>query len=352
MNPRHDADHAPSPIRVHLLAWGALALALILAVVGVLVPVVSVVLLIFAGVLFGIFLNGLSAWLSRHTPLRYSWALFLWVTVIVAFAAAGCYFMGSHVAQRAVSLAGELRSAWQDLMTRMEQYEWLPPPSRLETMFRDAIASQVSQTVQYTLWAVTGVVVIFFVGLYVAYDPELYQSGLVKLVPQSRRERAAEVLQKLRATLGRWIIGRLLSMCIIGVATAIGLALMGVPLPITLGVLAAILTFIPNLGPVLAAVPQALLAFQVSSSMAVYVIIFNIVLQGVESYILTPIIQRYEVTLPPALTITVQLIFGVAIGVIGVMMAAPLTAAAMVVVQMLYIRDRLHDPSPGELATR
>jgi predicted PurR-regulated permease PerM len=352
MNPRSNTDASPSPISGPGLFWGIFAVALVLAVSGYFVTVVSLLLLIFAGVLFGIFLNGLSGWLSRHTPLGYFWALLVWVTAIVAAAAAGFYYMGSQIAKRASEFVGQLQSSGQDLMDRLEQQGWMPSQSQLESLAGDGLASRATQIIQYPLWGVTGAVVIFFVGLYVAYDPDLYKSGLVKLVPQPRRERAAEVLEKLRATLVRWIIGRLLSMSIIGVATAVGLALLGVPLPVTLGVLAAILTFIPNLGPLLALVPQTLLAMQVGTSTVLYVILFNIFLQGIESYVLTPIIQRYEVTLPPALTITMQLLLGVVFGVIGVMMAAPLTAAAMVVVQMLYIRDRLKDSSPGELATR
>jgi predicted PurR-regulated permease PerM len=138
-------------------------------------------------------------------------------------------------------------------------------------------------------------------------------------------------------------------MSIVGILTSLGLWLLGVPLPITLGFVAAFLTFIPNLGPLLAAVPQALLALNVGPQTVVYVLIFNLVLQGVESYLFTPIIQRHEVTLPPILTIAAQLLMGVLFGIIGVMMAAPLVVATMVIVQMLYVHDYLGDEHPGEL---
>jgi predicted PurR-regulated permease PerM len=119
---------------------------------------------------------------------------------------------------------------------------------------------------------------------------------------------------------------------------------------VALGVLAGLLTFVPNVGPIVAAVPQALLALQVGAATVVYVIIFNVVLQTIESYLLTPMVQQYEVSLPPALTIFAQLLMAVLVGVIGIIMAAPLTAAIMVLVQILYLRDRLHDPDPGSLA--
>src|SRR5690606_30486142 len=122
--------------------------------------------------------------------------------------------------------------------------------------------------------------------------------------------------------------------------------LLGVPLAIPLGVLSAFLTFVPNIGAVVAVVPQALMAWQVSSSTVAFVIVFNVLLQAVESYLITPLIERHQVHLPPALTISMQLLLGATLGVIGVMMAAPLTVAVMLVIQLLYIRDTLGD-APG-----
>ncbi|WP_372718966.1 AI-2E family transporter, partial [Novipirellula sp.] len=200
-------------------------------------------------------------------------------------------------------------------------------------------------------WAMTGAIVIFFVGAYAAYEPRLYCNGLTKLFPKERRGRVSDVLQQLRDALGRWIVGRVMSMTLVGILTAIGLWFLDVPLPITLGVVAALLTFIPNIGPLMAAVPQVLLALNVGTETAIYVIVFNLALQGIESYLITPMIQRHEVTLPPILTIAAQLWMGIIVGVIGIMMAAPLVVVLMVLIQMLYIHDRLGDPNPGELTS-
>ncbi len=198
-------------------------------------------------------------------------------------------------------------------------------------------------------WALTSAIVIFFVGLYAAYDPHLYRGGLIKLVPIAKRDRADDVLDQSQTALSRWIVARLMSMSVVGIVTAVGLWIFGVPLAATLGVVAAILTFVPNFGPLLAAIPQILLALNVSPQVAIYVAAFNLVLQGLESYLLTPMIDRHEVSLPPIVTITAQLLMGATLGVIGVMMAAPCVVVAMVVTQMLYVNDKLGDPKPGEL---
>ena len=328
---------------------------LVLAMANLLVTTLSVLLLVFAGMLFGVFLNGVSGWLSRYTRLPYRVSLGIVVALLLGIVGAGFYYMGAQIAEQTSKLASQLQDSLVQARERLEQYEWAQ--KYLEQidwnkMFSGSggMVSGLMKGVQWVLWGLTAAAVIFFVGLYMAWEPGLYRQGLVKLVPLDRRSRALEVLSKLHATLGYWIAGRLLSMTIVGVLTAIGLWLLNVPLAVTLGVLAALLTFIPNIGPILAAIPQALLALNVSTQTALYVIAFNIGLQVVESYLITPIIERYQVTLPPAVTIVMQLLMGVLVGVIGVMMAAPLTAAGMVMVQMLYIHDRLGDPSPGHLA--
>jgi len=241
-------------------------------------------------------------------------------------------------------------------MQRWKQHDWanenLPKPEELEKMVTEK-SGEMLPTMMYGLqwlgWGLTGGMVILFIGLYAAYEPDLYRGGLLKLVPMDRRPHAFELLTKLKSTLTRWIIARLMSMAVIGVLTTVGLWFLGVPLAGTLGVIAALCTFIPNIGPLLAAVPQLLLAINVGEDTVFYVLIFNLVLEGFESYLITPLIQKHEVSLPPILTIAAQLLMSVLFGVIGLMMAAPLVVVIMVLVQVLYIHDRLGDPNPGEL---
>ena len=141
-------------------------------------------------------------------------------------------------------------------------------------------------------------------------------------------------------------------MTIVGVSTAIFLWLIGVPLAISLGVLAAVLTFIPNVGPILATIPQLLLALQLGTNTLVTVLVFNLLMQFVESYLVTPLIQQRQVSLPPALTVFAQLLLGVLFGILGIVLAAPIMASILYLVQTLYIANYLGDPEPGHLADR
>ncbi len=333
--------------------------SLVLATAGLFTSVLSVLLLIFAGILFGIFVNAISAWPAKKTPLSYR-ASFLGVATLTLLSIGiGCFYLGSQIVRRTDELWNQLQSAIQTADEKLARNDWtsehLPSVSEMQdkvAQSTDSILPEMFQGLQAFGWGATGALVIFFVGLYAAYEPNLYRNGLVKLVPIDRRDRATEVLNQLESELGRWIIGRILSMAIVGVATAIAMWILGVPLAISLGVLAALLTFIPNLGPLLAAIPQMLLAVNGGTQIVLYVLLFNVVLQTVESYLITPLVQRHEVSLPPILTIAAQLVMGVLVGIIGVMMAAPLVVVAMVLVKMLYVQDRLGDNQSGQQTSK
>jgi predicted PurR-regulated permease PerM len=123
----------------------------------------------------------------------------------------------------------------------------------------------------------------------------------------------------------------------------IGMWALGLPIPITLGLISGTLTFIPNFGPILSAVPQILLALTQSPMLAVYVLAFHTGLQFIESYFVTPLIQQHQVRLPAVMIIMAQVLMGALTGILGLIFATPLFAAGMVLVKELYLRDVLGD---------
>jgi predicted PurR-regulated permease PerM len=109
-----------------------------------------------------------------------------------------------------------------------------------------------------------------------------------------------------------------------------------------------VFNFIPNVGPFIAAVPAVLLALVQSPQTAAYAVIVFVVVQTVDAYILTPLVDRKSVELPPVLTIAAQLLLGIMFGFVGLLLASPLAAAAMILVKMLYVEDVLGDRIMGE----
>ena len=136
-------------------------------------------------------------------------------------------------------------------------------------------------------------------------------------------------------------------MVINGALTAIALWLLGVPLAVALGVIAGVLNFIPNFGPWIAAIPALLVAVLQSPQHALAVALLYLVLQSVDGYVLTPLVDRKSVELPPVFTITAQVLLGVVFGFIGILLASPLTAVAMILIKMLYVEDLLGDQTIG-----
>jgi predicted PurR-regulated permease PerM len=161
------------------------------------------------------------------------------------------------------------------------------------------------------------------------------------LVPRGRRPRAENILERSAAALWGWLWGRAFSMSLIGVATFIGLWLLGIPIALSLALIAFVTNFIPFLGPILSAIPAVLIALTVGPMPAVYVLILYGGIQLVETNFITPLVEQQAVNLPPVFTIGAQMIAGVLFGPLGILLATPLSAVAVVLVKSLYIEGLL-----------
>ena len=126
------------------------------------------------------------------------------------------------------------------------------------------------------------------------------------------------------------------------------LSLLGIPLALTLALLAAALDFIPNIGPLASAVPALLLALLQGPTTALWVMLLYVIVQVVESYILAPLVQRRAVSLPPALLLGAQVLLPMLFGFPGLLLATPVTVLLLVVVRNLYV-EAILEPHPQPL---
>jgi predicted PurR-regulated permease PerM len=322
----------------------------IVAIATLLVLAAEVLLLVFAGLLFAVLLSSLADAFVRTSGMSRGLALGLTVLVLLTATVAVGWALWPSISDQADELAKELPAAVRELRGWFEQREWgrwlLGRAEPDQIADGKVLVNQASGVLLTTISALAAVLVIVFVGLYVAAQPSLYHRGVRRLVPVAGRPRADEVLCEVTSVLRWWLIGKILSMVLVGVLTTVGLWWLDVPLALTFGLLAAALTFIPNFGPVLSVVPPALLALADDPGRALYVAALYLAIQTVESYAITPLIQRRTVSMPPALTIMSQIVLGVLVGGIGVAVATPLTAAAMTIVRMLYVEDLLEQNAP------
>jgi predicted PurR-regulated permease PerM len=171
------------------------------------------------------------------------------------------------------------------------------------------------------------------------------------LLAPSLRERGEEVIEAAGRTLRNWLAAQLMSMAVVGLLTSLGLWIAGMPLVFALGLIAGLLAFIPNIGPIIAIAPALLLAFPEGLSMLVIVLGIYLGVQALESYVVTPLIQQEKVSMPPALVIAVQLLFGVLFGILGLALATPIAAVGMTLIREVYVSDYLEREGAADLAT-
>lgn len=306
-------------------------------------------LLIFACILFAVLLYKLSQMLAKRTGMKRQVALAVVVLLLLAVIGLGGWAMAPQIAEQSGKLAEAVPQSIGKLQAFVKEHPILrrlaaelPPP---EEALKQMSSMMPNAGLFFTgiFGALGNVVIILFVGIYFAASPHLYTNGFIKLVPQAKRPRARQVMTKMGDTLGSWLLGKAISMLIVGVATSVGLGLLGVPLGLLLGIIAGLLDFVPYLGPIMAGIPAVLIAFSISPDLALYTVLLFVGVQLVEGYLLQPLIESRAVDLPPALTIVMQLVFGTLFGFAGVALATPLAAALKVLVQMLYVEDVLGD---------
>ena len=233
-----------------------------------------------------------------------------------------------------------------------------PPDSvALATTLRQRLGAQFSGATRYlfpflssTVEVVTGLLIIVFMSIYIAVDPETYRRGIMHLFPHGRRERVGEVLSAVAAVLRKWLVTQLIAMVTLGIVTTVILLALDVKAAFALGLLSGLFEFIPTLGPIISSLPAIAMGFLDSPEKALWVTIAYIGVHFLEGHLLIPLLMKGGINLPPALTIFSQALMALLFGFLGLMCAVPLLAATVVGVKMLYVEDVVGDPQigPGE----
>lgn len=321
--------------------WTAASIvALLVVLIWIARLTFSVWLLVLAAVLIGLYFQGLSRLLQRklHLPPKLSLPL----AIIGSLLLLGLFFWftGSRIQQELARLSDTLPSAveafknqlrgsplGEKLLQKVESGgDMQKTGQRLTSIFR-------------TSFGVLGdLYVILFLGLFFTASPGIYTNGFLQLVPAKSRDRAERILRKIASDLTKWLKGKLMSMGVVAVLTAIGLTLLGVPMAFALALIAGLLNFIPNIGPLIAMVPAVLVALMQDATTGLLVAGLYLLVQVLESNFITPQIQKRLVNVPPALIILAQLFMGVLTGGWGIVLATPVVLIVIVLLQELYMQ--------------
>jgi predicted PurR-regulated permease PerM len=356
---------------------------------------IDILVLCFAGLLFAVFVSAPADLLSARLRIKRLYALGAVLAVFTLVVGGGGYFMGYTISRQTRQLARTLPGALAQLGSDLQR-RFMPAPAETapasttnaatspETSSRPAesenwLAAELNRlrqgatdfffsesfvkgaggvaggVVSSTFGVIGNLAVVLGVGLFFAINPRLYSQGVVKLMPLGYRERANRILSDVGTQLEWWFVGQLCSMLSIAVLTYIGLTILGIPMAVTLAILAGLLNFIPNFGPLIAAAPAVLIAFapegdqtMLNPARAGWVILLYIVIQVLEGWVITPFFQQRAVELPPALIIVAQVVLALLLGPLGLILATPILAATLVVVRKVYVEDVLGDTAKGQ----
>jgi predicted PurR-regulated permease PerM len=311
--------------------------------------IADVLLLIFAGILLAVLLQGVASQINTYTRIPLGWAKFIAVMLLVLSLGGTVWLLGPPLVTGVDELMNRLPQALNRLQSTVESYGITvdlpsnPLQNVTRTLFTSGIISRLTDWFSTAIGIFTGLLIIIFSGLYFLLEPKTYVNGLLRLLPIEKRQRANSVLKTIGHSLRWWFLGRFCSMAVVGIFTYIGLIWLGLPAAFALATFAALLSFIPNLGPILSTIPAVMVGLAQGPFIALYVVGLYAGIQTVESYFITPMIQRSAVSLPPVFLLLVQLAMGVIFGGLGLLLATPLAVILVISTQMLYIEDVLGD---------
>jgi len=307
----------------------------------------------FAGILLAIVLYGASHALANLTKMPRLVALFVVVVLIIGFLAFVVVGAGPKIAQQTSQLANSIANSVTTLSKQVATaaddrnlFQDVDITKLLDQFSPWGIASGATSVAVSVFGAISAALIVLFFGVYFAIDPHTYIRLAARIAPEDRREETRQMFYETGDLLRRWLIGQGISMSVIGGLTYIGLTILGVPIAFGLALFAGLAGFLPYLGPIIGAVPMVLVAAGESFNLALWVVGLYAIIQFTESYLLTPLIQARAVSLPPAVVILNQLVLGALFGILGLALATPLAAAAIVPLRRVFGADD-EDPAQG-----
>jgi predicted PurR-regulated permease PerM len=353
------------------LAWaisvGGIGVVLFAALLAFTWQFAATLFLIFSGVLLGVALNAMSNLLGRVVRLPHALRLTV-VCLVVAGMLSGIIFLGgATIAQQTTALSNTLKSQLVGVKGFLERngidtsfFDFgtlsqpaddaaptagaTPTPHTLPSAGTiaasgGAIFSQSLKLILGTASAVGNFFIVLFLGIAFATQPGVYRDGLLFMAPAKHRARATAIVDRIGETLDRWLIAQIITMVAVFLVTWIGLSIIGIQSSFILGIQAGLLAFIPTVGAILGGLIVVLASLASGWVAALSAFILFLGVHALESYVLTPIIQRQALDIPPATLFAFQILLGVVFGIWGLALALPLMAIAKVMIDHFKAED-------------
>ncbi len=289
-------------------------------------------------VLLAMVLHAPAKFLSRWIPFRLAFAL---TVVIFLGGLAGLAFaLIPQIIDQVSQLAGQLPAALDAVRDWLEERTGAIGDGQITQQINQQFGEFVGRFVPLAFNLITtlfGAFAIIILAIFLAMQPEVYRELVLRLVPPPSRERAERIYDQAGKSLRNWVLGKVITMFFVGLFTWFGLLYFEIPGALALAALAALLEFIPNFGPTIAAAPAVIAAFSISPMTALYVAGFYFVLQQIQSALTVPLVERRAVNIPPAALLIWQLMLAVGFGILGLFIATPLLAVIVVAARIGWV---------------
>jgi predicted PurR-regulated permease PerM len=297
-----------------------------------------VLMLVFAGVVLACALSAGAEPLERRLHMSRTWAVTVVFVLFLALVGFGLYFFGVKLAEQMEELVSAVTAAYQKVRAYLQGSRFFSTLVDGAPSVADPAAfMRVAKETVTVFGGLADLVLVMVLTVYLAADPRTYRNGLLALLPPRLRADVGDAIDACGHALRRWLAGQLVAMVTVGACIGLGLWAVGVPLALPLGVLSGVLDFVPFVGPLIAAVPGLLIAFAQGPDIALYAVGVYVAVQFIEGHLVVPIVQKWAVALPPALTLVAIVAFGILFGIAGLFFAVPLTIVTMILVQRLYV---------------
>jgi predicted PurR-regulated permease PerM len=347
---------APRPLIPHSLRNAAAIAAVFLGMYAVYLlfaQLLHIFLLAFAAIILAFIvhypLDALARIMPR--PLAAGLTFLLLIGIVVGFGVLGAPMVeeqGSKLLEKLPRTINKLHAWWRNVeRTAAMEALGAEVPGGVRGRIREELNGVVDRAVPLAMSVIAlagSALVVMVLAIFLAYNPRAYVRGIVRLVPRHRARHVVVLMRRLGDTMGSWTVGTLVSMTLVGVLTGVGTFAIGLESWFVLAILGFIGEFVPYIGPTAAAVPGILVAFADSPRTGVYACIVYTIVQGLESYVLQPVIMKRAVRIQPALLLLWQLAMAAAFGIVGIFIATPLLAILQETIEYAYIHKTLRKP--------
>jgi len=341
------------PMVVRELKRAAVWFGLALLIAGVVV-LSQPLLLIVGGIIFAVFLDGGARLIGRFLPIGRGLRLALALMIGFGFIGWVFWYAGTTIAAQFEALRIVVTAQFEKMMAFASSLGLIPkgPPTNLGSQLLGSVG-RLTSAVGSALGAITSVILMLVIGIFLAIEPRIYDRGIAWMLPIRHRERFYRIADHVAYTLRRLLFGRLLGMIFEGFFTWFMLAYVSqlfglhpIPMAALLGLITGLLAFIPNIGAIVSGLLMVAVGFSAGPNEGFFAIFVYFFVQNVDGYLVIPYIARRTVDLAPAIVLGMQLLMGALFGILGVLFADPILAALKVTLMDLS-RDHADEASEG-----